>query len=352
MKSFRVLLMLTALLAFANVVNAQSISAAALQAIRAAAQERSRDSVVIRAHEGTLILETQEQSLHANVLVLQGAKRCEASSESCWLMQALQQCVASCQRLRAMCCSDCTRSTQTALPGCAACPLTPQAAGCVAGGTCPVQTRAATAPAPCCCAKACACCESCKAAKGAAVPQAAPPMPYVQVMPCPPTYVLQVAHPVRPAKLVTPDLEAHCEKMTHKGDMIVLEGNVLLLCKKHAQPMRVEAQRVLVNMKDGSFSVESAGSMTMPAATSFGVMRSSLVEPASNGSKVMLSGFQFDNAPVDAYVAQWKLGHGSPMPNFPVREWVPVPSSSDRVIRVMPVPMLPPQELPRATPPR
>jgi hypothetical protein len=152
-------------------------------------------------------------------------------------------------------------------------------------------------------------------------------MPYVQVMPCPPTYVLQVAHPVRPAKLVTPDFEAHCEKMTHKGDMIVLEGNVLLLCKKHAQPMRVEGQRVLVNMKDGSFSVESAGSMTMPAATSFGVMRFDSMTNKT-GSLMLGGSINSDN------------GLSTTLS----------PTVSDRIIRVMPVPMLPPQELPRATP--
>ena len=147
-----------------------------------------------------------------------------------------------------------------------------------------------------------------------------------------PQPVMQVAHPVRPAKLVTPDLEAHCEKMTHKGDMIVLEGNVLLLCKKHAQPMRIEAQRVTVNMKDGSFSVEGAGSMTMPAATSFGIMRTSLLELPTNG-----------NAASSGHSQQY-FGMQAGDSLFP--------SPTDRIIRVLPVPpMLAPQELPRTTPP-
>jgi hypothetical protein len=82
-----------------------------------------------------------------------------------------------------------------------------------------------------------------------------------------------------PAHLVTPDLEAHCQRITHRDGLVILEGNVMLLCKKHAQPIRIEAPRVVVNMKDGSFSVDSHAA---PASTtSFGVMRTSnVVMPA------------------------------------------------------------------------
>jgi len=66
-----------------------------------------------------------------------------------------------------------------------------------------------------------------------------------------------MSKPAAPVHLATPDLDAHCDRMHHRGDVVVLEGNVLLLVKKHAQPIRIEAQRVLVNMRDGSFTVES-----------------------------------------------------------------------------------------------
>ena len=53
------------------------------------------------------------------------------------------------------------------------------------------------------------------------------------------------AQQTKPAHLVTPELEAHCQRILHKDGMIILEGNVLLLCKKHAQPIRIEAPRVM-----------------------------------------------------------------------------------------------------------
>jgi hypothetical protein len=71
---------------------------------------------------------------------------------------------------------------------------------------------------------------------------------------------------------VTPDLEAHCQRIVHKDGMVILEGNVLMICKKHAQPLRIEAPRVVLNMKDGSFTVE-AQALTTLTTSSFGVMR-------------------------------------------------------------------------------
>jgi len=59
------------------------------------------------------------------------------------------------------------------------------------------------------------------------------------------------------AHLVTPDLEADCERMTHQGDVIVLEGNVRLVSKKNGSVIRIEAPRVVLNMKTGGFNVES-----------------------------------------------------------------------------------------------
>ena len=79
------------------------------------------------------------------------------------------------------------------------------------------------------------------------------------------------------AHLVTPDFEAHCQRMTHRGDTIILEGDVILLNKKHAQPIRIEAHRVIVNMKDGTFTVESEA---RPTVSGFGVQRTSAVPPS------------------------------------------------------------------------
>jgi hypothetical protein len=78
---------------------------------------------------------------------------------------------------------------------------------------------------------------------------------------------------VKHVHLVTPDLEAHAARMTQRGDTIILEGDVILLNKKHAQPIRIEAQRAIINMKDGSVTVEGSGSIS-----NFGVTRTSGVE--------------------------------------------------------------------------
>jgi len=77
----------------------------------------------------------------------------------------------------------------------------------------------------------------------------------------------------------SPDLEVHCEKMTHRGDTVVFEGNVMLLSKKHAQPIRINAHRVILNVKDGSYTVESARQIAPlpPTVSSFGVLRTSAV---------------------------------------------------------------------------
>jgi hypothetical protein len=86
------------------------------------------------------------------------------------------------------------------------------------------------------------------------------PMP-AEAMPCATLQMVSkttVATRAR-AHLATPDFDAHCERMSHKGDMVVLEGDVLLMWKKNVrQPMRIEAQRVVLNTQDGSFVVEPA----------------------------------------------------------------------------------------------
>lgn len=82
------------------------------------------------------------------------------------------------------------------------------------------------------------------------MPIVASPMPM-------PHRIVPIASLAKHVHFVTPDLEAHCERMTHRGDVVVLEGDVKLHCKKHGQSIRIEAQRVILNMKDGTFTVES-----------------------------------------------------------------------------------------------
>ena len=75
----------------------------------------------------------------------------------------------------------------------------------------------------------------------------------------------------KPAHLVTPDLEAHCQKILHRDGLIILEGNVLLLYKKDVQPLRIEANRVIINTREGTVIVDPNTSV-LPTVT-FGVMR-------------------------------------------------------------------------------
>ena len=207
---------------------------------------------------------------------------CPAAS---WYSQALQGSAATWQRIRAVCS---TGNSGSCCEGAA----TAKAPGCVLGIAGSVKgCEVAQAPKACCCAKACACCESCKAKTStghsalqpcpmASVPNCLPPQcgsGIVQIVPVQSERVhfVRVAHTVKPVRLVTPDLEAVCDRMQHRGDVVVLEGNVLLLCKKHAQPIRIEAQRVLVNMRDGSFTVESDDRPVSATPTNLGVMRTS-----------------------------------------------------------------------------
>jgi hypothetical protein len=60
--------------------------------------------------------------------------------------------------------------------------------------------------------------------------------------------------------LVTEHFEAHCNSMHCVGSdphRLLLEGEVLLTCKKSGHFVRIEAPCVAINMKDGTFSVES-----------------------------------------------------------------------------------------------
>lgn len=212
---------------------------------------------------------------------------------------------------------------------------------------CPAQVRAVNAPAPCCCAKACACCESCQA-KSKKVAHVQPPTwtapvaPHRQVvqvlpqsakpMPLPGLIPAAGLHPAL-ARLETPDFEAHCEKITHRGDTVILEGSVLLLVKKHAQPLRINAQRVIVNMKDGSYTVEHARQVH---TSGFGILRTS-------GAEMPIDTPQF----LRIFMAD------SARPCMPAadgcRDECEMPKQ--RIIQVVPVPSRAGQPAPLPTPP-
>jgi hypothetical protein len=245
----------------------------------------------------------------------------------CPFAKALQEANVAWQRLRALCgaakmggCADgaCAQTNSCKGNGCAA--GVTGVAGCAKGA------QEVQAPKSCCCAKGCACCETCKTAKvqlnvqygQCPVPMACPvptlpaptaswrmqagpatvqivaqtmPAPVcgmVQAMPAPacgmvPNFAyMSTTIAARPAKLVTPDFEAHCDQMIHRGDTIQLVGNVMLLCKKHAQPIRVEGQRIVINLNDGSFVVETGPVLPRPSTpAAVGVMRMSIGESST-----------------------------------------------------------------------
>ncbi|MBM3993594.1 MAG: hypothetical protein FJ303_05500 [Planctomycetes bacterium] len=261
-------------------------------------------------------------------------------ADSCWPSAMLRQSHLVWQRIRSMCLAQDTT--------------------CAKGG-CPFGVIVASGQTPktCCCAKACACCETCSAKKATQVqgvpaalnqeilklvfrlpgmgsqtmpparcedlPAVVPPPPggigVVQVIPVQSTRavtVVAMAQPVRPVRLVTPDLEAHCERMHHHGDTVVLEGNVLLFVKKHAQPIRVEAHRVVVNMKDGSFAVESQIRPAMPST--FGIQRTSAVMPANESVVPRVNPFLMHSI-VPALPAPFRQSECTPAPNE-LLEWM------------------------------
>ena len=287
----------------------------AAQSLRVRARYQGDLSGTIEIPSATVLTSPEEASEPAQ-------SDCPARAAASWYTQAVQQSNAVMQRLRAICTGE--SATCQAAAGCCepACGLS-----VVIG--CAKSCEMVQAPNGCCCAKECGCCEACKAKKAKTaqlqpfptVPNstwAPPPAPYIGSYcsplhipghPMPPPGMQVRTEPIAPpgtgiwyhpcpmppshgarvielatiaprpsvAHLVTPDLDAHCERMPHRGDVVILEGNVLLLCKKHAQPIRIEAQRVIVNMKDGSFTVESDPRPTT-ATSSFGVMRTSGLE--------------------------------------------------------------------------
>ncbi len=143
---------------------------------------------------------------------------------------------------------------------------------CAKGSCCQNETKAAKScgcgtDGNCCCAKQ-------PAVVHLVVPHL-PPAPHVVVMPHAPMPTVAATPAVRmrriieaqptttcvpQAHLVTPHFEAHCERMScnNTQDRIILEGDVRLTCKKDGQQYRVEGQRVVVNLQDGTFAVESS----------------------------------------------------------------------------------------------
>ena len=244
-----------------------------------------------------------------SVKELESLEAAQQQASDCPFAQALQEANVAWQRLRAMCVARmagsegaCIEAKACKGAGCAS-----AVAGCAKG---------ALEPKSCCCAKACACCETCKTAQTvqAQCPMTCANPPVLRAMPsCPlcPTvgcqtqsgsFGVQIVAPTpaapvgmvphvvymsanvaaKPAKLVTPDFEAHCDQMIQEGNTIQLNGNVMLLCKKYAQPLRVEGQRIVINLNDSSFVVETGpvlprASAAVPAV-GYGIMRMSINE--------------------------------------------------------------------------
>ncbi len=226
----------------------------------------------------------------------------------------------------------------------------------------PVQMLQTSKPAaPCCCAKACACCESCKAKPAQVTSVQLPSMQFLfkapNQIPGAPARICGTAQMVQqqlirpnfapsglipaaalhsaPARFETPDLEAHCQKITHRGDIVILEGSVLMLIKKHAQPVRVNAERVSVNMKDGSYTVETARQIS---TSGFGVVQPSSFEFRIDVSNSTFNPNHWANPPRECVPAT---------PGF--RDECETPKQ--RIIQVVPVPTRAGQSVPLPMPP-
>jgi hypothetical protein len=73
--------------------------------------------------------------------------------------------------------------------------------------------------------------------------------------------VVEVVHHVGAVKLQTPLFDAQCDHVSCTGnpDELVLEGHVRLTMKRGHTPCHVNAHRVVVNTKSGTFRAESGG---------------------------------------------------------------------------------------------
>jgi hypothetical protein len=96
------------------------------------------------------------------------------------------------------------------------------------------------------------------------------------VQPVPVAPVAQKVH------MVTDHFEAHCDTVSCVGGdphRLMLQGDVHLTCKKSGHTVRVEAPRVVINLKDGTFHVDGCTSIA-PAPAAQGVMRYQPMPPA------------------------------------------------------------------------
>jgi hypothetical protein len=103
----------------------------------------------------------------------------------------------------------------------------------------------------------------------------------VEAVSAPPPACSPVAAPgARPVHLVTPEFEAQCDRLNCAGsaDRLVLEGDVRLLWKQGGRNLRIEAARVLINVKEGTFTVERAANATV-RHEQFGTARPAVYQP-------------------------------------------------------------------------
>ncbi|HZZ82440.1 MAG TPA: hypothetical protein VFE62_28335 [Gemmataceae bacterium] len=262
----------------------------------------------------------------------QQCEDCPFASAPTWYYRSLLDAAMAWQRLRAVC-------GATKAGGCCEMAVCGKAnlgnsGGCVIGvAGCAKGCELVQAPKSCCCVKECACCETCKSAKAQKTVQ----IERVQIapMPCPmsgiacqiaPATLPMMPHNVfmpvnlggRTAKFVTPDFEAHCAHISQRGDTVELTGNVLLLCKKNAQPVRIEAQRIVLNLANGTYvadSVSTLPAMSMPM--SVGTMRMSIIaEPAPR-----------PNVPATSNRGQESVRPATLIPASGVIEVIPVPQT-------------------------
>lgn len=65
-------------------------------------------------------------------------------------------------------------------------------------------------------------------------------------------------------RLVGADMEAQCQRFStgHRADQVILEGDVRLTSKRGGQMVQLQAQRVTMNLKNGTFTVESTATRT------------------------------------------------------------------------------------------
>jgi hypothetical protein len=122
----------------------------------------------------------------------------------------------------------------------------------------------------------------------------------------------------RQAHLVTPELEAHCERMVHSGDVIVLEGDVRLVSRKHGKLVRIEAHRVIVNTASSTYTVES----DVPAPTT---NRSSAVSMPVHGvsCETVRPVGHVDHDPYRPILILPVPAHTFPLPVDPTRDAAP-----------------------------